>query len=62
MTSQKLTKKQEEHRQDLRTNGQLYVGHNCPAIMKSFEILVSKGYARIVDASTNGKHFATTEG
>jgi len=62
MTNQKLTKKQEEHRQDLVANQQLYVGYNCPQIMKSFEILVHKGYARIVDTSTNGKHFATTEG
>ena len=53
----RLTKNQKEHLQNLKSNGQLFVGYNCPAIMRTFEALVQKDLATIVDESSHGKHF-----
>jgi hypothetical protein len=48
MTNQRLTKRQAEHRNDLVKNEKLYVGYNSPDIMRSFNALVEKGYAKVI--------------
>ena len=53
----KLTKVQKQQLENLQSNGKLYVGHNSPLIIRTFDKLVEKGLARIVDTSTYGKHY-----
>lgn len=58
----RLTKVQAKYREDLKSNLKLYIGYNCPSIMKSFNILVEKGFAKVVKEYPGlGKDFVTTE-
>lgn len=43
----KLTKVQKTQLENLKENKKLFVGYNCPSIMRTFNILVKKGYAEV---------------
>lgn len=53
----KLTKNQNEALENLRENTRLYVGYVTPRIMRTFDKLVEKGFAKVTDSSSYGKHF-----
>jgi hypothetical protein len=58
----RLTARQEKERINLKTNLKLYVGYYSPQLMRTFEALVKKGYAKVVkDRPGFGKDFVTTE-
>ena len=54
----KLTKKQTEQLTELKEHGPLFVGHKFTVIMRTLEILVSKGFVQIVDEDVVGKEYA----
>ena len=56
--TRRLTDKQEEQLEQLHQHGPLFVGYNSRPIMKTFDALVSKGFARVIDTSTYGKKYA----
>jgi len=39
----KLTKAQRHYLEDLQKNKILYVGYNCPSIIRTFDSLIKKG-------------------
>ena len=54
----KLTAKQQEQLNQLK-NGPLFVGYNCRTIMNTFDKLVTKGFAKVIEANNYGKRYAT---
>ncbi len=58
MAKARLTKAQKYQLEQLREYGPLYVGGHSPAIMRTFECLVNKGYVRVTDrVHSLGKQF-----
>ena len=50
----KLTKRQQEELENLKENGTIYVGYNSSDIMRTYNKLVEKGYAKIIGENTYG--------
>ncbi len=53
----RLTKIQKEQLTNLQENKRLYVGYNCPSIIRTFNKLVEKGYAKALKTSRMGEYF-----
>lgn len=54
----KLTKVQKQQLAELREYGPLYVGYNSQVIMRTFDKLVEKKRAEVVNIRADGKDFA----
>ena len=61
MAKQRLTQKQNEQLQNLKSNGRLYVGNNTPSIKKIFDALVDKGCAIETETTVHGRYYKSTE-
>lgn len=54
----KLTQSQQNHLDNLRSNGKVFVGYNCRSIMNIYEKLVAKGMAQVKEITMYGKWYA----
>jgi hypothetical protein len=52
----KLTKVQQVQLNELK-NGPLYVGNNCPGLMRTFDKLAEKGLAQVIKTTDTGKKY-----
>jgi hypothetical protein len=53
----KLTKVQTRELSELRKYGWLFVGYRSPSLVRTFDKLVEKGYAKVVETNQYGKRY-----
>lgn len=58
----KLTKSQQDHLDNLRANGKVFIGYNSRLIMNIYDNLVAKGVARVIEENSYGKKYQEVHG